>query len=71
MNTQTPLQHFLRLARRGKFPGASGGETRLWMLAEAICENAQGIDTKALDGLHEFAMLANQDYNYARQMIDS
>lgn len=55
MSAQTEtLKHFLRLAKRGKHPGASGGEKRAYQLAVAVLHNVSGMDGQATIGLIEF-----------------
>lgn len=49
------MEHFIKLARKGKFPGASGGEKRCNKLAR-MCkpgrtmDNVKGLDSSALNG---------------------
>ena len=55
MPEPTPaFKHFLRLAKRGKHPAASGGEHRCYNLAVAVLQNCNGIDQEATVGLIEF-----------------
>ncbi len=53
------LDHFVKLARRGKRTGASGGEVRACKIAEALLEYASGLDQDAIEGAVLFAMLAH------------
>lgn len=48
------FKHFLRLARRGKFPAASGGEYRAYRLAKAVLDDLPGLDDAAIAGLVRF-----------------
>lgn len=48
------LEHFVRLAFKGRQATASGGERRAHRLAVAIIDNLPGLDELATDGLVEF-----------------
>lgn len=48
------LQHFMRVAERGRRPGCSGGERRAWKLVKAILADAHGLDGQAIEGAAEF-----------------
>lgn len=48
------VNRFVALARRGRAPGASGGELRAHKLAKAACgmmDNLYGLDADVIDGL--------------------
>lgn len=64
------LEHFLRIARRGKYPAASGGERRAAKLAKAILEHVPGLDDLALDGMAEFAQYVKMFPQSARELIE-
>jgi len=53
------LEHFLQLVRRGKHPGASGGECRAAWLAAAVLADVPGLDGEAVAGLCEFIRVAS------------
>jgi hypothetical protein len=57
-NVMKPIDHFLRLAKRGASPGASGGEKRAFRLAKAVVEDLPGLDNQAVAGFGEFAIIA-------------
>lgn len=63
------LEHFVRLARSGARPGASSGEYRARVLAEAIIENAPGLDEEAKEGAAEFLRCASLATAAARDAI--
>jgi hypothetical protein len=66
------MEHFLKLARRGKpDTGASGGELRARRLALAISENAVGLDAQAIEGAAEFLRRAPLAISTARDFIDA
>lgn len=64
------ISHFANLARRGRHPGASGGETRAYQLAAAVIENVPGLDHSAKLGLVEFLVLAGNEPEVAREMLN-
>lgn len=51
------LEHFVRLANRGRSSGASGGEARAWVIAQVLLEHTPGLDEDATSGLGELAKL--------------
>lgn len=65
-----PLEHFVKLAKRGKHGGASGGEKRAHALAKAILEHAPGLDSRATCGLKEFIDAAQSSYHDAVDLIE-
>ena len=69
-DTYQHIKHFVRLARRGKHPGASGGERRAAKLAEAVLEYVPGMDCSAVAGLHEFIAGCAASYSAARELIE-
>jgi hypothetical protein len=64
------LTHFLRLARRGKHPGASGGEARAYRLARAIVADAPGLDSTALAGAMVFVEFTSRNPTAAESMLE-
>lgn len=54
------LEHFVRLAKRGQSPAASGGEARAWAIAQALLEHAPGLDETATAGIGELANLIGE-----------
>jgi len=54
----TPRDYFLRLADRGRKPGASTFERRAWLVAVAVAHMADGADGQALRGMAEFVRTA-------------
>lgn len=67
---QHALEHFLNLARRGKFGWSSGGEKRARLIAETILENAPGLDQTALEGAAEFMRVTAIAYSTAKRLIE-
>jgi len=65
----TPLDHFMRLADRGRFPCASGGEKRAYRIAQVLCEEAPGLDHRALTGLAAFALAASTHPQAAKEAL--
>lgn len=63
------LDHFLRLASRGKHPAASSGEQRAYQLALAAVEHVPGLDESARDGLCEFIERTAQHPMAARELF--
>lgn len=51
------LEHFTRLANRGRSPAASGGEARAWAIAQILLEHTPGLDETATAGIGELAKL--------------
>jgi hypothetical protein len=68
---ETPLEHFIRLAKRGKHPAASGGETRSWQLAFAFLENLYGLDDDAIAGMYQFMQKVRESPEEARTLLDA
>lgn len=65
-----PIDHFLKLAQRGRpGTGASGGEVRARKLALAILEFACGLDENALRGAGEFIHQVAHSPNRSRDML--
>ena len=62
--------HFLRLAKRGKHPAASGGEQRAYRIAKALAEDACGLDDLAFDGLLEWADFAYKNPMKASDLLE-
>lgn len=54
------LDHFVQLARRGNFGGASGGALRCHLLAEAVIKHAPGVDSSAIAGFLTFVLIAHE-----------
>lgn len=67
----TDLEHFVRLAKRGKYPAASGGENRARRLAVAFLDNLPGLDGSALLGAMEFAEMVQGSPEEARTLVDA
>lgn len=65
-----PLKHFLRLAQRGKYAAASGGEQRAYRLAKAVMEDIHGVDGLAIEGLLEFILVANSHPTEAELILE-
>lgn len=63
------FEHFIRLARRGKHRGSSGGEKQARRIAEAMLENMGGLDDSAIVGACEFAKLVYGNYDVLNEMI--
>ena len=63
------LEHLLNLARRGRHPGASGGERRAWLIVECLLENATGLDDCAANGIVKMTELIQGDPMSARDAI--
>ena len=66
---QEAVDHFTRLALRGKHGGCSSGEERAHRIALVILEHAGGLDEKALVGMAEFARLVGASYPLAKKLI--
>jgi len=64
------LDHFIRLARRGAGPGASGGERRANQLAVAMVEALPGLDAEAVTGMLQFAQLNYENSTLARELLE-
>ena len=54
------IKHFVRLAKRGQSPAASGGEARAWAIAQVLLEHTPGLDEKATEGIGELANLIGE-----------
>lgn len=65
------IDHFIRLAKRGKHPAASGGEGRAWRLANALLNDLNGMDDDALMGLLAFLELVVKEPEKARTLVDA
>lgn len=64
------LDHFVRLAKRGKpGTGASGGEVRARRLAMAILDDTPGLDGSAIMGLLHFIELVQRAPEEARTLV--
>jgi hypothetical protein len=64
------LDHFLRLARSGRFPAASGGEQRAAKLAALVVDEVPGLDDRAIAGLIEFIRGTKNAPQAARELIE-
>lgn len=64
------FRHFLRLAKRGKFPAASGGEARAYLLARCVLANVPGLDQTAQVGLSELIEFTSRDPMAAVDLVD-
>ena len=58
---QESLPHFMNLAARGAWPGASSGSVAACRLAWALREHAPALDSKAHVGLMEFACWCREE----------
>lgn len=65
------LRHFVRLARRGAAPAASGGEGSAARLAAAILENAPRLDDQALEGALLFAVVSKRCMWDAQELLEA
>lgn len=65
-----PLDHFLRLALRGRHPGSSGGEKRARRLALALLDNVPGLDGDAIVGMVHFLAEVQKHPEATRTSID-
>lgn len=65
----TEVRHFVSCARRGAGRGASSGEKCCHEIAKVLLENASCIDSKAVDGLTQFAILANMNPHVLRKAV--
>lgn len=63
------LQHFLRLAIRGKHRGASSGEKQCRLLAKALLDNCGALDGQAIEGLTEFIRVSIHQPGTARDHL--
>lgn len=63
------FDHFLRLATKGRHPGASGGEKRAARLAAAVLDHAPGLDSDATAGLKMFLDLAQSNHDLACRVV--
>ena len=63
------LEHFVTLAQRGNYPAASGGEGRAHKLASVIVECVPGLDSDAIGGLLEFALLTHSRIETAEALL--
>lgn len=64
------LSHFLKIAKRGSRPGASGGERRAAKLLEATLEAFGSIDDVAVSGFGEFCLMLATDPGEARELAE-
>lgn len=69
-NPSPELAHFVKLARRGAYPAASGGEHASHYVARAILLRVPGLDSKAIVGLQEFVLLAALDNGTAAELLN-
>jgi hypothetical protein len=67
---QKAVEHFLTLARRGKYPHASSGEERSARILQVITEHAAGLDSRAVEGAGHFMRLAAADYAAAMLLVE-
>lgn len=67
---QKAVEHFLTLARRGKYPHASSGEERSARILDVIIEQAGGLDAQAIEGAGHFMRLAAADYALAMLLVE-
>lgn len=64
-----PLDHFLSLAYRGRYAGASSGEKSALKLAKSIVTTVSSMDTTALAGAVEFLQLAKDHPQEAADLM--
>ena len=67
---QKAVDHFLALARRGRYPHASSGEERSARILQVITEHAGGLDARAVEGAGHFMRLAAADYALAMSLVE-
>jgi hypothetical protein len=65
---QQNMEHFLRLARRGRQTNASAGEERSARLLVAILDDAAGLDANAIHGAADFLRLLALDFTLANKL---
>lgn len=63
------LTHVLTLARRGAHPGASGGESRLYRIVDALRRDVYGLDSDTLRGVAELIALLRDKPFATRETI--
>lgn len=63
------LNHFIRLAQKGRMLASSTYERKSRVLALALLDTVPGLDGQALDGLIEFTKLIKGHYQAMRDMI--
>lgn len=63
------FQHFLRLARRGRFPACSSGERAAYKIAMAVIDHCPSLDESACEGLCEFLRRVPLAPMQARELI--
>jgi hypothetical protein len=68
--TTESLAHFIRLARRGAKPAASGGEKKAHRMAAAAVENSAGLDADAKDGYLAFLVVLWADHEDGIAMLE-
>jgi hypothetical protein len=69
-HTASPeLEHFIKLAQRGRKHAASTYERRSLLVADALLDTIPGLDDQAVAGLIEFAQLIKGNYQTLREMI--
>lgn len=61
--------HWFDLIQQGRRVGASSGEKRARRIALSLCENLPGLDSEAVQGLHEFIDLLLSKPTTVRDMI--
>jgi hypothetical protein len=64
------LVHFVKLARQGKFHGASSGAIAAREIALTICEHGTTLDGQATEGLVDYIRAAKQSPEIARELLD-
>lgn len=70
LDQSSHLEHFIKLAMRGRHAGASGGEKRAYRLAKQIADDASGLDRQALSGLCQFVYAAADSPTDVRELLD-
>lgn len=63
------LEHFLKLAFRGQHRACSGGEYRAAKLAKTLLANVPGLDSQAVQGLGEFAVLCSEQPHRVAELL--
>lgn len=65
------LNHFTRLAARGGMRGASTYERVAWRIAQAMASGLVGFDSRALQGMAEFAADAAAAPEVVRNWVEA
>lgn len=65
------LVHFLTLAKKGKYTGASGGEVRANRLADAIVQFIPGLDQDAVEGAIMFLLDTYKAPGTCRDLVEN